>query len=271
MKKTNIRALTESSIMIALSIVFGFVKLIDMPYGGSVTLASMLPIIIIAYRHGAGWGIGAALANSLVQLITGISYFSYFTTWQSILALVLFDYIFAFAVFGLGGIFRGRLSQGAALSLGALLTSAVRYICHVISGATVWAGLSIPSGAALIYSFGYNATYMIPETIILVLAALYLGQLVDFEREIPTRKRSDVIDRAGAIAISLAGLVALSAVAADLALIFPKLQNAADGSFDITGLKEVPWGIVLAVTLTAVLAVLLILIIPKIRRNANKG
>ena len=54
MKKTNIRALTESSIMIALSIVFGFVKLIDMPYGGSVTLASMLPIIIIADRHGVG-------------------------------------------------------------------------------------------------------------------------------------------------------------------------------------------------------------------------
>ena len=169
MKKTNIRALTESSIMIALSIVFGFVKLVDMPYGGSVTLASMLPIIIIAYRHGVGWGIGAALANSLVQLITGISYFSYFTTWQSIIALVLFDYIFAFAVFGLGGIFRGKLSQGAALSLGALLTSVVRYICHVISGATVWAGLSIPSGAALIYSFGYNATYMIPETLILLL------------------------------------------------------------------------------------------------------
>ena len=271
MKKTNIRALTESSIMIALSIVFGFVKLVDMPYGGSVTLASMLPIIIIAYRHGTGWGTLAALANSLVQLITGIGYFSYFTTWQSILALVLFDYIFAFAVFGLGGIFRGRLSQGAALSLGALFTSAVRYICHVISGATVWAGLSIPSGAALIYSFGYNATYMIPETIILVLAALYLGEIIDFKREIPTRVKSDEIDRAGAISVSISGLIALCAVAADLALIFPKLQNAADGSFDITGLKEVPWGIVLAVTLTAVLAVLLIFVIPKIRRNANNG
>ena len=271
MKKTNIRALTESSIMIALSIVFGFVKLVDMPYGGSVTLASMLPIIIIAYRHGVGWGIGAALANSLVQLITGISYFSYFTTWQSIIALVLFDYIFAFAVFGLGGIFRGRLSQGAALSLGALFTSVVRYICHVISGATVWAGLSIPSSAALIYSFGYNATYMIPETIILTLAALYLGQIVDFKREIPTRVKSEEIDRAGAISVSISGLIALCAVAADLALIFPRLQNAADGSFDITGLKEVPWGIVLAVTACAALAVALILIIPKIRKNANKG
>ena len=271
MKKTNIRALTESSIMIALSIVFGFVKLIDMPYGGSVTLASMLPIIIIAYRHGTGWGMGAALASSLVQLITGIGYFSYFTTWQSIVALILFDYIFAFAVFGLGGIFRNKLSQGAALSLGALLASTVRYTCHVISGATVWAGLSIPSGAALAYSFGYNATYMIPETIILTLAALYLGQLIDFKREIPTRIKSEEIDRAGAIAISIAGLDALSAVAADLALIFPKLQNANDGSFDITGLNDVSWGIVLAVTLCAACAVALVIIIPKIRKNANKG
>ena len=270
MKKTNIRALTESSIMIALSIVFGFVKLIDMPYGGSVTLASMLPIIIIAYRHGTGWGMGAALASSLVQLITGIGYFSYFTTWQSIIALILFDYIFAFAIFGLGGIFRNKLSQGAALSLGALLTSTVRYICHVISGATVWAGLSIPSGAALIYSLGYNATYMIPETVILTLAALYLGEIVDFKREIPGRVKSDERDRTGAVSISVSGLVALCAIAADLALIFPKLQNAADGSFDITGLKSVPWGIVLAVTICAACAVAIILVIPKIRRNANK-
>ena len=78
MKKMNVRALTECSVMIALSVVLGFIKVAEMPYGGSVTLASMFPIVIVAYRHGLGWGIGAATANSLVQLISGIKYFSYF-------------------------------------------------------------------------------------------------------------------------------------------------------------------------------------------------
>ena len=78
MKRLNVRALTECSVMIALSVVLGFIKVADMPYGGSVTLASMLPIVIVAFRHGIGWGMGAAATNSLVQLITGIKYFSYF-------------------------------------------------------------------------------------------------------------------------------------------------------------------------------------------------
>ena len=163
MKKINVRALTECSVMIALSVVFGFIKVADMPYGGSVTIASMLPIVLVAYRHGFGWGMGAAVANSLVQLISGIKYFSYFTTWQSVVALVLFDYVLAFAVFGLAGIFKKKMKQNLAVAAGALLASVLRYACHVISGATIWAGLSIPTSAALIYSIGYNATYMNPS------------------------------------------------------------------------------------------------------------
>ena len=62
-------ALTESAVMVALAFVLSFLKVVDMPYGGSVTAFSMLPIVIIAYRHRLGWGLASALAYSLLQML----------------------------------------------------------------------------------------------------------------------------------------------------------------------------------------------------------
>ena len=155
--KKNVRAMTECSIMIALSTVLSLIKLAELPYGGSVTIASMLPIAIAVFRHGGAWGFATALVNAFIQMLLGLNNFSYFTTWQSILALAIFDYVLAFAVFSLSGIFKKAIkNQGVAITLGVLLASILRYACHVISGATVWAGLSIPDEAALLYSFSYN-------------------------------------------------------------------------------------------------------------------
>ena len=269
MKRLNVRALTECSVMIALSVVLGFIKVADMPYGGSVTLASMLPIVIVAFRHGIGWGMGAATTNSLVQLITGIKYFSYFTTWQSIVALILFDYIFAFAVFGLAGIFKGKMKQNLAIATGALLASLVRYICHVISGATIWAGLSIPTGAALAYSLGYNATYMIPETVILVAVCVYLASIVDFRRTLPVRMQREAVDGVAMTLYSFSGLVLLGAVIADCALVFPHLQNAESGAFDISGLSNVSWLAVIIVTASVAILCAALIVIAKRRSKAT--
>ena len=168
-KISKTKTLVESALLVALSTVLGLFPLLQMPYGGSVTLAAMLPICIAAYRHGLLWGFGSGLVYGVVQQLLGLKNLSYFSTWQSILAVILLDYLLAFAAAGLGGIFRNRVKrQNAALSLGALTALTVRYVLHTVSGATVWAGLSIPTGAALIYSVIYNATYMIPETLVTV-------------------------------------------------------------------------------------------------------
>ena len=160
--RSNLTILTECSIMIALSAVLSVFKLFEMPYGGSITLASFLPIVVLAYRHGLKYGLGSAAVASLIQMLLGLKNFSYFTTVESFIVLALFDYVIAFAVFGLAGIFRNTLKkQSLSMAAGAAMASILRYVCHVISGATVWAGLSIPTEAALIYSFSYNATYMI--------------------------------------------------------------------------------------------------------------
>jgi thiamine transporter len=228
--------------MIALSTVLSVFKLFEMPYGGSITLASFLPIVVVAYRHGSRAGLSSALCASLIQLLLGLKNFSYFTSWQSIVALALFDYVFAFAVFGLAGIFKGIIKkQNLSLVAGAVLSSVVRYICHVISGATIWAGLSIPTEAALIYSLSYNATYMIPESIILVLTCAYLGSALDLTRQVPTRLRSEKTDPVASYVLAGAGFTVLGALIADTVLIFSKLQDGDSGEFMITALSEVNW------------------------------
>ena len=239
MKQTmQTRKMVEASLFIALGTVLSILKIAELPYGGSITLASMLPILLLSYRHGVRWGLGGGLVYGVLQQLLGLNNLSYFTTWQSVLAIILLDYVVAFTVVGLGGIFRRVTErQNLALVSGALLVCVLRYLCHVVSGATVWAGLSIPDGAAIAYSLIYNATYMIPETIVLVAVAYYLGSVLDFRREQPVRlSRAQNLPAEASVLSVLAGVFALLGAVVDVSLIFPRLQNAETGKFDLAGL-----------------------------------
>ena len=268
--KTSLLTLTECSLMIALATVLSVFKLFEMPYGGSITLASFVPIVLIAYRHGAKCGLGTAAVAAIIQMLLGLKNFSYFTTWQSIVALALFDYVIAFAVFGLAGIFRRPLkNQALAITTGGFFACVLRYICHVISGATVWAGLSIPTEAALLYSFSYNATYMIPETIILVLTAGYLASALDFRKGELRRLKSERLDNPSYLCIIGAGLTVLAALIADTILVFSKLQNYDSGEFAILGLADVNWLAVAIITAAAVIIAALLVLIAKTRTKKH--
>jgi len=260
MKNKTIRALVESAVMIALATVLSLLKIVELPAGGSVTIASMLPIAVIAYRHGLGWGLGAGLVHGGIQQLLGLNSLQWVSGWKSVLAVILLDYIIAFAVVGLSGVFRKAVkNQATALTLGCVLICVLRYACHVISGATVWVGLSIPTQAALGYSFIYNATYMIPETIVLVVAALYVGSTVDFRAEMPTRMRREEEKKGTAWLAPAAGLVVTAAVIYDVAAVFSHLQNGETGEFAITQITEVNWLSVIIVTAAAALIAALLL------------
>lgn len=270
MKTTKSKVLTESAIMIALATVLSIVKIAEMPYGGSVTVASALPVAIIAYRHGVKTGLFAGLVHATLQLVLGLSALSYATSWQSAVAIIMLDYIVAFTFVGFAGIFRKSVkNQATALTLGVILISVLRYICHVISGATVWAGISIPTAAALAYSFIYNATYMIPETIVLTVAALYIGSLIDFRMPNPKRIAAQKAD-AISFAKPLSGLLVCGAVIFDVAEIFEKLQDAETGEFTLAALPEVNWLAVIIVTAVALVASAVLLIINYYSKNKTK-
>ncbi len=268
MKRT--RVLVEAALLVALGTVLSVFKIADLPYGGSITLASMLPILLLSFRHGVAWGLGGGAVFALLQQLLGLNNLTYFTTWQSIVAVIVLDYGLAFTLVGLGGVFRRAVKkQSTALALGALLVCFLRYACHVLAGATVWAGLSIPSGAALAYSIGYNATYMLPETIVLVAVCAYLGGVVDFTREQPVRMQREQISPKTGLFSALAGLVSLGAIVADVTLIFAHAQHPETGEFDFTLLVAEPYAesIWLPVTVITALAAITVAVLLLARRR----
>ena len=230
--------LVENALLIAVATVLSMLPLAEMPYGGSVTIASLFPIVLIAYRSGILWGLGSGLVFGVIQQLLGLKNLSYVTGWQSVLAVVLLDYLIAFAVIGVAGVFRRVIGkQHYALAAGAGLGCLLRYICHVASGATVWAGLSIPTQAALGYSLIYNATYMIPETIVLVVVAFYLGSILDFRGERPVRLSNTTDSIKSDLPMLLGSIFAVGALVYDVATLFAHLQDPDTGEFSVGGLK----------------------------------
>lgn len=248
--------------MIALATILSLLKLVELPYGGSITFASMLPILLIAYRHGTGWGLLTATVHGIMQLVLGTSSLSYVTGFASVAAVIILDYILAFALIGLAGIFKKMKSQKSALVLGALLAGILRYACHVISGATVWAGLSIPTASALTYSLIYNATYMIPETLVLCLAALYIGSVLNFSSPRLAPLKAENTGNLSWLSY-FGGAFALAALVYDTAAVFSKLQNGESGEFDITGIASVNWTGVIIVTAVGFVLATIFILIPK--------
>ena len=240
------RRLTESALMIALGTILSMIPLAQMPFGGSVTAFSMVPVVLIAYRHGTPWGLLTGLTYALIQMLLGLKNLSYATSWVAGVAIVMLDYLLAFTALGLSGVFRKKLSQTGAMSLGALLACLIRYLCHVVSGCTVWAGVSIPTSDGLIYSLIYNAAYMVPETIVTVAGAFYLAQVLDFSSVQLTRAKR--AQRSAAQTGWLAGglLAATAALVVITLHVFSHMQG--EDGFDITLLAGANW---LLVGLTA--------------------
>ncbi len=268
MKQQKMLRLVESGLLLALATVLSMVKVLDLPYGGSITAFSALPILLVAYRHGTPWGLLTALAHALIQLMLGAGTLSYATSAGAAVAIVVLDYLLAFTVLGLGGIFRRRTSgQGTALVLGALLTGGLRYVLHVIAGCTVWAGLSIPTEAALIYSLAYNATYMVPEVAVTAIGAWYLSGAVDLQGEMLSRAKKQSVSRPVFVAGLLSKAALLGAAVWDVVEIFRPLQDPETGDFVIQNLALVNWPLVGIVT--AVGAVLW-LALELVRRHLNK-
>lgn len=245
--------LTQSAIMLAFATILSAIPIVTLPYGGSITAFSMLPIILISYRYGTGWGLFTAFDYSLLQMLFGMKNFMG-TSVKAAAAIILLDYILAFTVLGLAGIFRKVMKdQVSALSVGAFFVCVLRYICHVISGCTVWEGVSIPSSDGFIYSLIYNATYMVPETLVTVIGAVYISRLLDFRSETITRTapRAKVPDLAVLYAgLSKAFLAAF--VVYDVVSVFGVIQSE-EGEFDITNITSVNWSLFLLITVFGIL------------------
>ena len=166
--------LCASGIMIALGTVMSMISIWKMPLGGRITPLSMLPICIIAIIYGTKWGLCTSFAYALVQLI--LDFASALSWGLSVPALVVcffVDYLCAFTMLGFAGVFRKKGDFGAAA--GVVLACVLRFVCHVISGSTVFA-VWMPEewSNPLLYAVAYNGTFMLPETILTAAATFAL-------------------------------------------------------------------------------------------------
>ena len=194
------RRLVTSAMLIAvasvLALVSEFIPFLQLRFGGTLTLASMLPIILISYMYGLKWGLGSAAVYAVIQIFMGFKTVaalftpdsdSYMALWMAI-CVVLLDYFLAYTSLGLGGIFARKKGGCLRLVLGGVVAQVICYAFHVLSGFLfygAWADwfftesaakdLAISGwimehlsgrGLALLYSLIYNALYMLPEIVL---------------------------------------------------------------------------------------------------------
>ncbi len=191
MSKTRI--LVECGLMIALATVLGYIPIAELPHGGSITLVSMLPILVVSFRHGIKWGTLTAFVHSLIQLMLGIKNLTYCQGITAIVGCIFLDYILAFTVLGLACVAAKPIkNRMVGVGVGSLAVCLGRFVCSFLSGYVVWKDYDYAfewmtqfgwgekiadmgeNALCWLYSAVYNATYMIPETIITVVVAVIL-------------------------------------------------------------------------------------------------
>lgn len=185
-RKQTVVRITVTAVMIALAFGLSYVPLWKMPFGGTVTLFSMLPIMFISIKYGVGWGLGSAFVYSWLQVLQG-EVFGWGLTPAMLVGALLLDYVVAFTVIGLAGIFRKHGPSGAIF--GCLLTCLLRFTSHLISGVVLWANYEqfIAFGKSWVnhpwlYSVVYNGFYMLPETALTVVGVILVFTLPQLKK-----------------------------------------------------------------------------------------
>lgn len=169
------KVIAYAALAIALSFLLSNIRLYRMPQGGSITPASMLPLMLFGYAFGVVPGLLTGLAYGVLQFLQTPSILP-IAPFLAVCQIVL-DYLLAFSMLGLAGAFRAKdRADRLALALGTALCSALRYVCTVLSGVMFFAEYAAGSGRTpLVYSIIYNGSYMLPEAVICVALAVVIG------------------------------------------------------------------------------------------------
>ena len=204
------KRLTESAMLLAVAVVLELCSKMfipELPFGGQITLVSMLPVVLISYRHGVRWGLVSGVAYAMIEMAIGTKtvaaafqpgYFGDGVMLFNAFLMCLLDYLVAYTMLGLGGLFRNRIeNRGKALALGALVALSARYVSHILSGYILFSGWAewfftqegFPAWGAglvdalsgemlgLVYSIVYNGMYMVPEILLTVTASVLIARI----------------------------------------------------------------------------------------------
>ncbi len=165
--------------MIALATILSYVRVYKLPWGGSITLLSMLPIVLFSIKNGVKRGLEVSFLFSLIQLGQGVvdGLFGWGLTTVTLIGCIFFDYIFAFTVIGLAGMFRKKGDIGWIS--GTVVALLLRFACHFTTGVIIWKSYGELWGGfstdnTYLYSLLYNGSYMLPEIIFTTVGAFVI-------------------------------------------------------------------------------------------------
>lgn len=179
---TKTKKITLCAIMVAMSTVLAMIsKIIPAPWmqGGSITIASMVPIVAVSLIIDCRWGALSAVVYSLIQMMTGF-YPPPTQTMLNFFLVIFLDYIAAFGVLGFaGGFYKLLGSKKWAIPVSGAIVALGRYICHILSGILIWGVYAEEGQSVLAYSLIYNGSYMIPEIIITAVVLAFLAPMIE--------------------------------------------------------------------------------------------
>lgn len=188
-KGFDTRAITFAAICIALSFALSYIRLLRMPFGGSITFASLLPLMLYCYMFGCKKGLVAGLIYGVLQAIQD--------PWLLHPAQFALDYIVAFMAIALTGCLRNVKALNGKMrtkfTLGAMIAGATRFVSHFFSGVFAFGagGLSAAEDYGIpaltnpyLYSLVYQTMYIIPEMIIVIVVGVLLLSSGNLRRQI---------------------------------------------------------------------------------------
>ncbi len=210
METTKTKQTTKTEILVTCAMLISLSAMLSIfptfngmwPNGGSITVCSMLPIVLISHKYGIRWGLLSAFAFALIQLLSGLRGIAGMDAMSTFLVIFI-DYIVAYTVLGFGGIFKGKFKSSALeLTLGAFFALTLRFVSHFFSGYILFSsyaewfftqegftlGNSIFSSFGnsqilyILYSILYNASYMVPEIIITCSVSFILAKTGVFNK-----------------------------------------------------------------------------------------
>ncbi|MBO5701687.1 MAG: energy-coupled thiamine transporter ThiT [Clostridia bacterium] len=194
--RKNVLALVETAMMVALAVGLELLcKFLPQPwaYGGSISLGA-IPIIYLSYRRGWKWGISAGFVYASVQMLLGLS-LPPANTFAAVALCILLDYVIAFSVLGLAGIFAAPFERSgkpatriAGYITGAVGASLLRFICSFISGIILWESYTPEGMNVWVYSLVYNGSYMLGNAAIAAVVLALLCSAVDPKTLKPMKK-----------------------------------------------------------------------------------
>lgn len=166
MDQSKTRMIAEAGVVIAIAQVLSFITLFHMPQGGSIKAASLVPLMIFAYRWGGTRGIWAGVVYGVLHFLLGFKSSIHYLS-------IILDYLVAYGAIGVCGYFKDNLT---GLVSGSIVAIALRWFASVTSGAVVFASYAPQGQNPWIYSMIYNASYMVPDGILNIIVLLFVYQ-----------------------------------------------------------------------------------------------